>query len=96
MCAMRSSVRRLLTVRTAIAVACLIVTGAACATVQIPFVWVDEWQEPESPPTSAYVIGTGDMLKVQVWEQDNLSTRFASAATGRYPWCFSAMCPRPG
>jgi polysaccharide export outer membrane protein len=93
---MRSSVRRLLTVRTAIAVACLIVTSAACATVQIPFVWVDEWQEPESPPASAYVIGTGDTLKVQVWAQDNLSTTVRVRSDGQVSLVFLGDVPAAG
>jgi polysaccharide export outer membrane protein len=73
----------LLTIRGAIAVACLVVTGAACATAQLPFVWVDEWQEPELPTTNEYVIGIGDTLSVQVLAQENLSRQVHVRSDGQ-------------
>jgi polysaccharide export outer membrane protein len=87
---------RLVTVRAAIAVACLTMTGAACATVQIPFVWVDEWQEPESPSTSGYVIAIGDTLNVQVWAQDNLSTQVRVRSDGQVSLMFLGDVPAAG
>ena len=47
--------------------------AAGCATrVQTPFVWADEWPEPVAS-NGEYVIGLGDALNVQVWEQEKMS-----------------------
>ena len=90
------AIGRLLTMRAAIAVACLMVTGAACATVQIPFVWVDEWQEPELPVSNEYVIGVGDTLNVQVWAQENLSTQVRVRSDGQVSLMFLGDVPAAG
>ncbi len=48
------------------------------------FVWVDEL--PESAPTNPegeYVIGIGDLLSIQVWEQDKISARMRVRSDGR-------------
>ena len=50
----------------------LMLSTACAARSQSPFVWADEWQEPEAP-TGEYVIGFGDALNVQVWEQEKMS-----------------------
>ncbi len=55
----------------------------ACATVDGPFVWVDEWKEPLRPPGSEYIISPGDSLNVQVWDQDNLSTQVRVRSDGQ-------------
>ena len=80
--------------RAAIAVA-LMMTGA-CATVQIPFVWVDEWQEPESPATPGYVIGIGDRLNVQVLAQDNLSREVRVRSDGQISLMLLGDVPAAG
>ena len=54
-----------------------------CATVDGPFVWVDEWKEPQRPPGTEYVISPGDSLNVQVWDQDNLSTQVRVRSDGQ-------------
>ena len=84
--------------RAAVVVACLMVAGAcgACATVQIPFVWVDEWQEPELPTANAYVIAVGDVLNVQVWAQDNLSTQVRVRSDGQVSLMFLGDVPAAG
>ncbi len=45
----------------------------ACASApKAPFVWADDWSPP--PVTDGeYVIGFGDTLNVQVWEQEKMS-----------------------
>ena len=47
------------------------VLSAACATATDgPFVWADQLKEPEvAVPAGEYLIGPGDSLNVQVWEQ---------------------------
>lgn len=46
--------------------------GACAARSTAPYVWADEWPEP--PQTDGeYVIGVGDALNVQVWEQEKMS-----------------------
>lgn len=84
--------------RAAIVVACLMVAGAgaACATVQIPFVWVDEWKEPDLPTANAYVIAAGDVLNVQVWAQDNLSTQVRVRSDGQVSLMFLGDVPAAG
>ena len=84
--------------RAAIVVACLMVAGAcaACATAQIPFVWVDEWKEPELPTANAYVIAVGDVLNVQVWAQDNLSTQVRVRSDGQVSLMFLGDVPAAG
>jgi polysaccharide export outer membrane protein len=59
--------------------------GTACATaVKTPYVWVDEWKAPdETSSDGRYVIGIGDALSVQVWEQEKMSARVRVRSDGR-------------
>ncbi|MCC7126226.1 MAG: polysaccharide biosynthesis/export family protein [Acidobacteria bacterium] len=59
--------------------------GAACApALRGPFVWVDEWQETAAPKNGeGYVIGVGDLLDVQVWDQEKMSGRVRVRSDGR-------------
>lgn len=55
---------------------------AACAHSPGPFVWAD--QLPATAPTaSVYIIGSGDLLSVQVWDQDRMSGRVRVRSDGR-------------
>lgn len=59
--------------------------GAACAPKdRTPFVWVDKWQEPQPVPESGdYVIGIGDALTIQVWEQEKMSAKVRVRTDGQ-------------
>ena len=47
---------------------------AACAAGHGPYTWVDDYP-PAKVVTTGYVIGVGDLLSIQVWQQENLSSR---------------------
>jgi polysaccharide biosynthesis/export protein len=59
--------------------------GAACApAIKTPYVWVDEWKAPDEPSSDGrYVIGVGDALSVQVWEQEKMSAKVRVRSDGR-------------
>jgi polysaccharide export outer membrane protein len=63
----------------------VVAAGVACATaVKTPYVWVDEWKAPaETAADGRYVIGIGDALSVQVWEQEKMSARVRVRSDGR-------------
>ncbi len=58
---------------------------AACApALRGPYVWVDEWKETAVPANGeGYVIGIGDLLDVQVWDQEKMSGRVRVRSDGR-------------
>jgi polysaccharide biosynthesis/export protein len=56
------------------AVAALALLGA-CATTGGPSIPVNEYQEPPVPPQSGYVIQSGDLLQVRVFNQPDMSAR---------------------
>jgi len=70
---------------TSVAAWCLVVAsiGACAQTVQAPFVWIDEWKEPVPLTKGDYVIGVGDLLNVQVWDQEKMSARVRVRSDGR-------------
>ncbi len=72
--------------------------GAACATAyQTPFVWVEEWREPTPTPSDGgYVIGIGDALNVQVWEQEKLSAHVRVRTDGQVSLPFLNDVPAAG
>jgi polysaccharide export outer membrane protein len=72
------------------------VSIGACTTVQGPFVWVDEWKEPPRPQGSEYVIGIGDSLNVQVWDQENLSTQVRVRSDGQVSLMLIGEVPAAG
>lgn len=90
-----SEAMRMGTVVVIVAVAC---TVSACATVSTaPFVWADAWQEP--PQTAAageYVIGIGDALNVQVWEQEKMSAHVRVRSDGQVSLPFLNDVPAAG
>ncbi|MEZ5420627.1 MAG: polysaccharide biosynthesis/export family protein [Vicinamibacterales bacterium] len=69
---------------------------ASCATrSNAPFIWADEWPEP--PPTEGeYVIGIGDALNVQVWEQEKMSAVVRVRSDGKVSLPFLNDVPAAG
>ena len=55
---------------------------AGCGHVA-PFVWVDSLIRPATAETGDYVIGPGDLLSIQVWEQEKMSTKGRVRADGK-------------
>src|SRR5262245_16301294 len=90
--------------RLAHAVAFALITGvvsfssAACATAnEGPFVWVDQLKEPEvAVPVGDYVIGPGDSLNVQVWEQEKMSAHVRVRSDGQISLPFLNDVPAAG
>lgn len=56
---------------------------AACAGVRGPYVWVDDLEPAVTKPSDAYLIGVGDLVSVQVWDNEKLSTRQRVRSDGR-------------
>ncbi len=48
-----------------------------------PFVWVDSLTLPPAAETADYLIGPGDLLSIQVWEQEKMSTKGRVRADGK-------------
>jgi polysaccharide biosynthesis/export protein len=49
---------------------------AGCATGnQGDFVWANDYKAPPTALDEGYTVGAGDMLNIQVWDNDKLSTR---------------------
>ncbi len=55
-------------------------SAAACAS-RGPYVWADRYASPA--PTAEYVVTPGDILAVQVWDNDKISTRARVRPDGR-------------
>ena len=72
--------------------------GSACApSDRTPFVWVEKYQEPQPPPQSGdYVIGVGDALAIQVWEQEKMSARVRVRTDGQVSMPFLNDVPAAG
>lgn len=67
------------------AAACTAALGlalAACATAREPFVWADKYATAGAP-TADYLIAPGDLVSVQVWDNEKLSTRARVRSDGR-------------
>jgi polysaccharide export outer membrane protein len=47
------------------------------------FVWVDGYAVADPPASGAYTIQDGDLIRVQVWNQDAMSTRARVRSDGR-------------
>ncbi|MBP7777753.1 MAG: polysaccharide biosynthesis/export family protein [Acidobacteria bacterium] len=69
----------------------------ACAptTSNAPFVWANEWPEPPSTE-GEYVIGVGDALNVQVWEQEKMSSTVRVRSDGMVSLPFLNDVPASG
>ena len=64
------------------AVLSLVSVLAGCGHVA-PFVWVDSLTRPASAETGDYLIRPGDLLSIQVWEQEKMSTKGRVRADGK-------------
>jgi len=63
---------------------CLMAVLPGCASSPQSFVWVDDLNQPEPPAGDGqYVIGVGDVLSVQVWDQEKMSGRVRVRTDGR-------------
>lgn len=75
-----------------------VVLLAGCAsTSKAPFVWADEWTSPA--PVGAdgeYVIGVGDALNVQVWENEKVSAHVRVRTDGQVSLPFLNDVPAAG
>lgn len=71
---------------------------AACVTTsRAPFVWADEWQSPDAAAVEGdYVVGIGDALNVQVWENEKLSARVRVRSDGQVSLPFLNDVPAAG
>lgn len=60
----------------------LFVTGpVACSSVKGKYTWAD--QLPVTPQATAYSVGVGDHIAVQVWDNEKLSTRGRVRSDGK-------------
>jgi polysaccharide biosynthesis/export protein len=79
-----------------IGVASVLSTACAAATAG-PFVWVDQLKEPEAAvPVGEYLIGPGDALNVQVWEQEKMSAHVRVRSDGQISLPFLNDVPAAG
>ncbi|MGQ0504864.1 MAG: polysaccharide biosynthesis/export family protein [Myxococcaceae bacterium] len=60
----------------------LLGTGTGCKHSGL-FVWVDQYKEPGSSRVEGYLIGNGDTLNVQVWNQPGVSGKARVRSDGR-------------
>lgn len=83
---------------TALALVLPLLVAAACATTSnAPFVWADEWKETQPLPVGGeYVIGVGDGLSVQVWEQEKMSAVVRVRTDGQISLPFLNDVPAAG
>ena len=76
--------------------ALLAASGCSAAT-RGPFVWVDQLPELETAaPPGQYVIGPGDALNVQVWDQDKMSAKARVRSDGQISLPFLNDVPAAG
>jgi polysaccharide biosynthesis/export protein len=68
--------------RVLVAVLSSLSVSGGCAQSTGAFVWVDQLPVSQAPG-GAYTIGVGDLLSVQVWNQDKLSSRPRVRADGK-------------
>lgn len=83
---------------TAAALVAVTLALAGCASVTTaPFVWADAWQEPpQAAQAGEYVIGIGDALNVQVWEQEKMSAHVRVRTDGQVSLPFLNDVPAAG
>lgn len=76
----------------------LVAGAVGCASAaQGPFVWVDEMKDLGNPsPAGDYVIGPGDGLSVQVWEQEKMSAHVRVRSDGQISLPFLNDVPAAG
>jgi polysaccharide biosynthesis/export protein len=65
----------LMRIQSAVAVISALITLAGCGH-SAPFVWVDSLRLPAAAaPSAEALISAGDVVSIQVWEQENMTTR---------------------
>lgn len=75
----------------------LLLATACASTSNAPFVWADEWKEAQPLPVGGeYVIGVGDALSVQVWEQEKMSAVVRVRTDGQISLPFLNDVPAAG
>ena len=63
---------------------CLMGLFLGCASSTKGFIWIDELREAEPLPAEGeYVIGVGDLLSIQLWDQEKMSPRVRVRSDGR-------------
>jgi polysaccharide export outer membrane protein len=62
--------------------ALMALVASDCASAKGTYVWVDDYQRGQTVP-EGYVIGVGDLLNVQVYGNDKMSTRARVRSDGR-------------
>lgn len=67
----------------AIALAAILALTACPASSGGPFVWAKDYASPTAGAENAFTIGVGDLLSVQVYDNDKLSTRARVRADGK-------------
>lgn len=96
----RQFVRNLKRVWATIAVVVAAASSAACPSAAVrggPWIWADQWQEPRPTPQQGdYVIGIGDALNVQVWEQEKMSAHVRVRTDGQVSLPFLNDVPAAG
>lgn len=91
------SLSRAACLRLCAVVALPFVLVACASTSKAPFVWVDEWKLTEAPAADGdYVIGIGDALNVQVWENEKLSAHVRVRSDGQVSLPFLNDVPAAG
>lgn len=63
------------------ALACLTALAAACSHVGGSYIWINDY--PVQSAANEYVIGSGDLLGIQVWDNQQMSTRTRVRSDGR-------------
>ena len=56
---------------------------AACAAPKGKFIWVDDFAPERGAMPAEYTIAAGDLVSVQVWDNDKISTRARVRSDGR-------------
>jgi polysaccharide export outer membrane protein len=64
-----------------VSVAVLIAATSACSSVKGTYVWAEQFPAPA--PSTGYTVQTGDLISVQVWDNEKLSTRGRVRSDGR-------------
>lgn len=81
--------------RASLALTAVALCGACAGRSSAPYIWADEWHEP--PLTDGeYVIGIGDALNVQVWEQEKMSAHVRVRTDGQVSLPFLNDVPAAG
>ena len=81
-----------------LAVASFVLTAVGCSgATRAPFVWVDALPELETAaPSGQYVIGPGDALSIQVWDQEKMSAHARVRSDGQISLPFLNDVPAAG